>query len=292
MGLPAMGTHRAQLGPAEPSSRLQPSPAAGRDARLGTRWVPTHQAEMLSTQGCCIPLAPGRPVPEGQAPAAPAGLGQGTYGDLLLRVASAAAHAGSPCWEEEGFFGMTCWLCLCLLGAGTRCPAPQRQCYHGRIRPSHAHAMQTVTTCLGHRPARPCSPSPGRVDPRINNGGSPVPAGSGTGSGPQLQTCVLLTLPAHSTGVWGWRLPCHPTHPLYPAHPSVGRVLSPPKQLAGLCQPSTGRICWAGSSTAGRAGRGTGQDSARHAWDVAKCFATGVQTMYRTPLTCTRMRPH
>ncbi|KFQ81148.1 hypothetical protein N337_08403, partial [Phoenicopterus ruber ruber] len=52
--------------------------------------------------------------------AAPAGPGQGTYGDLLLRVTSAAAHAGSP------------W--------------------------------------------------------------------SGTGSGPQLWTRILLTLPAHSTG--------------------------------------------------------------------------------------------
>lgn len=48
----------------------------------------------------------------------------------------------------------------------------------------------------------------------------------------------------------------------------------------GLCQPGTGRMCWAGSSAAGR---GTGQDSARHARDVAKCFATRVQTMYRTP---------
>lgn len=118
-----------------------------------------------------------RPVPKGQAPAAPARPGQGTYGELNLQVASAATHAGSPCREEEGFFGTTCGLCLCLLGAGTRCSAPQWQCYRGRIRPSHTQAMQTVTTCPGHRLAGPCSPSPGRVDPHINNGGSPVPVG-------------------------------------------------------------------------------------------------------------------
>lgn len=187
---------------------------------------------------------------------------------------------------------MTCWLCLCLLGAGTRCPAPQRQCYRGRIRPSHAHATQTVTTCPGHRPARAMLTLPRRGRPAHQQRGKPCSCGSGTRSGPQLRTCVLLTLPAHSTGVRGWSLPCHPTHPLYPSHPLVERVLSPPEQSAGLCQPGTGRICWVGSSAAGRTGRGTGQDSARHAWDAAKCFATGVQTMYRTPLTCTRMRPH
>lgn len=59
MGLLGMGTPRAQPGLAELDSRLQPSTAAGRGDRLGTHWVPAHQAEMLSTQGCCILLALG-----------------------------------------------------------------------------------------------------------------------------------------------------------------------------------------------------------------------------------------
>jgi len=93
MGLPGMGTHRAQPRLAEPGSRLLPSAAAGREARPRRRWVPAQQAEMLSTPGCRVPLAPGRPVPEGRAPTAPH---TGVCGDLLLRAASAAAHAGSP----------------------------------------------------------------------------------------------------------------------------------------------------------------------------------------------------
>lgn len=108
----------------------------------------------------------------------------------------------------------------------------------GRIRPRHTHAMQMVTTCPGCMLAGPCLPFLGRVDPLINNGRTPVPVGSGTGSVLPLWTCVLLTLPAHSTRVQGSGLPCHHTHPcpLSLAHPLVGRVLSPPEQSAGPCQ--------------------------------------------------------
>lgn len=41
--------------------------------------------------------------------------------------------------EEEGFFGTICWLCLCLPGAGTMCPAPSSATVAGS---GHAHAMQ------------------------------------------------------------------------------------------------------------------------------------------------------
>lgn len=154
-GLQGMGICGAQPGLAEPCSRLQPSTAASRDARLGIRWVPVHQAEMLSTQGCCIPLAPGRPVPKGQG-----------AGDLR-GSAPAGRFSSHPCRVSVQGGGRLLWhnlLALPLAAWGRNqvpCPTIAVLWWQDQAQPHSGNA--DGNNLPGHRPAGPCPPSPGKV---------------------------------------------------------------------------------------------------------------------------------